>query len=323
MEIVEVEQKGWKSDLLRVDLIVSNICNYKCWYCWPGCNRGDIKWPNFNTYVENLSHLLDHYIKTTNKKKFDFHVMGGEITHWKQFPDLIKYFKQRYDCIFTLTTNAAKKLSWWKETYQYLDYVTISVHQQFSDPKHIKEVADFLYEKNIYVVTLVLMDPTRWNDCMQTVDILKSSKHKWTIRYNEIVDDSVKYTDEQTKILKKQRARNTNYWYFFNTNKSYRSNVKVVDSEGKKHSFKDNEIILRRLNIFRDWECDVGVDWIAVKADGTVSGICGNGLYADGKTYNLNDIEFKKKFSPTVVPTLCKQDCCWCGFETNMPKRKK
>ena len=321
-EIIEVKQLGWKDDLLRVDLTISNICNYKCWYCYPGCNTGTIKWPEFNSYVENLSHLLDHYINTTNKKKIDFHIMGGEVTHWKQLPNFIKYFKEKYDCVFTLTTNASKNIPWWEETYQYLDYVAISVHPQFSNPNHVREVADFLYEKNVYVVTLVLMDPNDWDKCLDIVDTLKNSKHKWTIRYNEVVHNTIQYTDSQRAIIEKQRARKTNLWYYLRTNKSYNSKVKVIDINGKKKSFKDNELLLRRMNNFKNWECNVGVDWIAIKNDGTVSGICGNGLYENSEVYNLNDIDFKKKFNPTIVPTICKQSACWCGFETNMSKRK-
>lgn len=322
MEIVEIKQQGWSPELLRVDLTIGNICNYKCWYCWPICNSGDIKWPDFDSFTENLSFLLDYYIENTNKRKFDFHVMGGEVTHWKRFPDLIKYFKNRYDCVFTLTTNASKNIAWWEQSFPYLDYVAISVHHQFSDPEHIKRVADFLYEKNIYVVALVLMDPFAWDKCMDIVDILRSSKHRWTIRYNEIVDMNISYTEDQRRVLKKERARFTNPWYFYKTNKTYQSKVIIIDDQSRKKSVKDNELLLKRMNNFEGWQCNVGVDWIAVKSNGQLSGICGNSLYDDTSTYNIHDKDFKDKFSPTIVPTVCQQKNCWCIFEINMPKRK-
>jgi MoaA/NifB/PqqE/SkfB family radical SAM enzyme len=322
MEIIEVKQEGWSSDLLRVDVTIGNICNFKCWYCWPSSNAGNIKWPDFQTCVDNLSHLLDHYLETTNKKRFDFHIMGGEVTHWKYFIDFIKYFKERYDCIFTLTTNASKNMKWWEKAYPYIDYVNISVHNEYTDAEHTKNVADFLYEKNVYVIALVLMDPFKWSKCMSIVDTLKTSKHRWTIRYNEVVHDSIKYTEQQLKVLKKEKARYTNPFYFFRTNKSYRSKVKVIDSNRKKHSFKDHELVLKRLHNFKGWECDLGVDWIAIRADGGISGICGNGLYKEGKVYNLYAKDFKETFRPNIEPTVCKQNCCWCRFETNMSKRK-
>lgn len=322
MEIKEVKQLGWDSDLLRIELAIGNICNYKCWYCFPGSNEGNLKWPEFDVIVSNLSYLLNYYLKNTNKKRFDFHVLGGEITHWKQFSDFIKYFKDNYDCIFTLTTNASKKMDWWKKIYKQLDYVMISVHNEYSDPLHIREVADFLYEKNVYVVTLVLMDPFKWDKCIDIANTLSASKYKWTIRYSEIIHEFVNYSKEQKNILEKERHRKGGFFYFLKTNKSYKSKVKVIDTSGKKHSLKDNAILLKRLNNFKDWNCNVGVDWISIKADGTVSGICGNGLYKEGLTYNILKTDFKEKFNPEIKTTICKQSSCWCMFEANMSKRK-
>jgi hypothetical protein len=73
---------------------------------------------------------------------------------------------------------------------------------------------------------------------------------------------------------------------------------------------------------FKGWECNVGVDWLAVHANGEISGICRNGLYEDGITYNLFDTNFKEVFLPKIVPTICVVENCWCIFEVNMPKRK-
>jgi MoaA/NifB/PqqE/SkfB family radical SAM enzyme len=321
MNIVEVKQ-NWPSDLLRVDVTLGNICNYQCWYCWPGSNEGNHKWPEFDTIVKNTAHLLDYYLANTDKKKFDFHIMGGEVTHWKEFVNFIKYFKERYDCIFTLTTNASKKLSWWESAYSYLDYVTISTHHEFSDPAHVRDVADFLYKKNIMVVSLVLMDPAAWDKCMSIVDYFKGSAKRWSIRYVEVIHDKVVYTDAQKQVLDKLRARRVNPLFFLKTNKSYKSKVTVVDDANKTHKFGDHELVLRRLNNFQGWECDAGVEWVAIKMDGSLAAICSNNLYDSDEQYNLFDPEFVNKFTPTIKPTICHKDACWCMFETNMPKRK-
>lgn len=321
MNIKEVRQ-DWPKDLLRIDLTLGNFCNYKCWYCWPMCNKGDMKWPEFDIFVKNLSHLLDYYIANTEKRKFDFHVMGGEITHWPKFFDLIAYFKNKYDCIFTLTTNGSKKLDWWAKAAPYLDFVSISCHHQFCDPEHVRNVADLLYEHNIIVTAEVLMDPFEWDKCVEIVEVLKTSRRRWSIKYLEIVHERVKYSEEQSKILEGPRVRSGNWFWFLRNNKSYRSNVKVVDENNKVLKLKDQIIILKRLNSFKGWECSVGVNWVAVKLDGTVSGICGNKLYRSGETFNIFKEDFIEKFQPSITPSICDMNSCWCMFETNMPKRK-
>jgi MoaA/NifB/PqqE/SkfB family radical SAM enzyme len=322
MNIVEVQQ-NWPNDLMRIDLTLGNYCNYKCWYCFPGCNDGTYKWPDFNLFVKNLSHMLDYYLANTNKKRFDFHVMGGEITHWPKFFNLIEYFKQKYDCIFTLTTNGSKSLDWWSSAAKYLDYVKISSHHEFTDVEHIRNVADLLYEKDVIVVVVVLMDSLAWDDCMDAVNFYKNSKHRWSIKYLEIIlQDTIAYTSDQQKILGDLRVRGPNIFWFFKNNKSYRSKVAVVDNFGKTHKIKDQIIILERLNNFKDWECSLGVNWVAVRFDGTVSGICTNGLYESNEIFNIFEEDFIEKFSPKITPTICTQNSCWCGFETNMPKKK-
>jgi len=321
MNITEVKQ-NWREDTMRIDLTIGNICNYKCWYCFPGCNTGDIKWPDFDSFVENLSHMLDYYIEMTSKTKFDFHVMGGEITHWKKFQEFIVYFKTRYNCIFTLTTNGTKKLSWWEEMAPYLDYVILSSHHEFVDPVHLSNVADLLYEKNVIVTTIVLMDPFAWDTCMSHVNYYTTSKHRWSIRYMEIVEQSkVKYTDEQKAILNKGRARSPNLFWFFKNNKSSRSNVRVVDEAGKTHKLKDHEIIHNKLNNFNGWECNLGIDWIAIRMDGTLTGLCSNKLYGKQEQYNIFDANFKEKFQPLIEPAKCERTECWCMFEANMTKK--
>jgi organic radical activating enzyme len=321
MEIIEVKQ-NWPDDSMRIDLTLGNVCNYSCWYCWPGCHEGTNKWPEFTLFVTNLSHLLDHYLKNTNKKKFEFHIMGGEITHWPKFFDLIEFLKERYNCIFILTTNASKKIEWWEKTTPYLDYVYISSHHQFCDAYHIRQVADLLYKRNTMVNVIVLMDPFEWNKCMDHVEIYKKSKYKWSIRYLEIIHDTVNYTQEQKKVLSTLRARKPNLWWFLKNNKSHRSNVKVVDTNNKVHKVSDEKIILERMNNFKGWECSVGVNWIAVTTNGTVSAICSNGLYANNEKFNIFETDFINKFNPKIQPTTCKMDACWCMFEANMPKRK-
>lgn len=319
MEIVEVKQ-NWPKDTIRIDVSLGNYCNYKCWYCWPGSNEGTYKFPDFDLIVKNLSALLDYYLANSDKRKFDFNLLGGEATLWPKFIDFVAHFKKNYDCVFTITTNGSRKIEWWKEAAPYLDYVVISSHHQFADVSHLRDLADFLYNQKMIVVITQVMDPYNWDKCLQMIDYYKKSRHSWAIRYTEIIDSSVNYNDEQKKLLSKVRARRANLFWFLKNNKSYRSRVEVIDADNKKHKMSDNDILLKRLNNFKGWECVAGIDWLAVKMDGRISAICSNQIL--GQDYNLFDLDFVEKFKPIIKPTICAQEACWCSFETNMNKRK-
>jgi hypothetical protein len=103
---------------------------------------------------------------------------------------------------------------------------------------------------------------------------------------------------------------------------SYKHLVKVLNSDNIEQELMFNDLLSNRINDFKGWECNVGVDWISIHADGTVSGICRNGLYKEGKTYNIFNNNFKIEFNPVITPSTCVTNRCWCIFEVNMPKKK-
>lgn len=319
--IVEVKQK-WPKDYLRIDFSVGDICNFQCWYCWPEAHAANHKWPDYDLLVKNLSAMLDYYIAHGGKKRFEFCLLGGEVTHWGRFLDFIKYFKTNYDCIFNLITNGSKKFDWWVEIAPYLDYVAISHHQEFSKVEHNRKVLDHLYEQGVIGLTTVLMDPNRWDDCLESIEYYKKSKHRWSIRYGDLIHKDVNYTEDQKKVIEKVRARSANPLWFLWNNKLPMISPRVVYENGKKKRITDTDLILYRQNNFKGWECNLGIDWLAIKIDGSLSGSCSNPLYKNLEKYNLYDINFPEKFTPTITPAICLQDGCWCGFETNMPKKK-
>ena len=53
MKIIEVKQR-WPKDVLRIEIMLGNTCNYKCWYCFPGSNEGTHGWPEYDQFVKNL-----------------------------------------------------------------------------------------------------------------------------------------------------------------------------------------------------------------------------------------------------------------------------
>lgn len=321
MEIIEVKQK-YPKDYFKIDFSIGNICNYQCWYCPPSAHIGNIKWPDIDVVRKNLSFLLDYYIEHTDKKRFEISLLGGEVTHWKEFIPFVKYFKEKYNCLFTLTTNGSKSLEWWETAAPYLSQITISHHQAFCSKEHLRDLADLIYKKNVLVGISVLMDPKCWDDCIESIEYYKKSKYRWSITYIEVLHIDIKYTKQQLDLISNVRARTSNPFYYLRVNKTWRCNTRVIDSNNKTHKVSDNALLHQRLNHFEGWECNVGKDWLAIRSDGTISGICSNKLFDQSKVYNLYDEKFVDVFRPKITNTVCSQGICWCGFEINMNKKK-
>lgn len=319
MQLIKVHN-NWPSNTLGLDITLGNVCNHKCWYCWPGSNAGNHKFPDLDILKENITHLIQYYQEHTNKKVFDIHFVGGEPTHWPKLFEFIKYLKENFNCLISMTSNGSKKLSWWEEASKYFDRVHMSCHNEFVDLVSFRNVCDLLYDKGVVVSVSVMMDPKAWDICMDMVDYLKLSRNKWTIRYVELIGDEINYTDQQVSVIKQHRARKVNLLWFLLHNKYYRSKVKVTDTLGKVHNFQDNEILVKRLNNFYGWQCSLGIDRINVTPDGYLGGTCGQSLYGLPK-FNIYQRGFVEKFTPEITPVICSKVECVCNIETVIPKQ--
>jgi organic radical activating enzyme len=313
---------NWPDDVLKLDINLGNICNYKCWYCWPGSNDGDVKWPELAVIKKNITHLINYYQTHTNKKIFDIHFCGGEPTHWPKLLEFVTYLKENFNCLISMTSNGSKKLSWWQKAMPYFDRVHLSCHHEFVNLEKFRELCDTLYDNNVVASASAMMDPRAWDKCMEMVEYLKGSRNRWSIRYVEIIDPTITYTEEQKNIISKHRARRVNPLWFWWNNKYYLNKVTVKDSTGKKFKISDNEILLQKLNNFYGWECTVGVHWLNVSMYGELGGTCGQVPFGKDNHFNLYDPEFTNKFSPNITPAICSKTQCLCSPEINMPKHK-
>lgn len=321
MQIVSIDN-NWPDDVLYLDITLGNICNYKCWYCYPGSNHGDIPFPDLELLKKNILHLVQYYMANTNKKMFDISFTGGEPTHWPKLGEFIQFCRESFPCLISMTSNGSKSQSWWHKYGTYFDRIHMSCHHEYVKLDKYRDLCDWLYDNGVVISVSVMMDPLAWDKCIDTVEYLKQSKRQWTIRYVDIVDPKVSYTNEQLAILAKHRARRVNLFWFWRHNKYYRSKVTAIDSNGKKHRFQENEILLNRLNNFSGWECSVGVNWIVIGLTGNLACTRGQLLYGENISYNIYDLDFINKFKPKIKSTTCTKIECVCGIETLMPKQK-
>ena len=52
-----------RNNIMAVDWILSNVCNYKCTYCSPDSNGGDLYWPdieNCRIAIERITEQSSH-----------------------------------------------------------------------------------------------------------------------------------------------------------------------------------------------------------------------------------------------------------------------
>ena len=307
-------------DMLRIEYMPGNICNHKCHYCFPGSNEGDQPWTDIDIVKQNLGHLLKHY-ESQGKTKSNIFFVGGEPTLWKGLEDLCSYLKTNFDCIVEMSTNGTRKQTWWRQHAKSFDHVGVSVHREFANIDHLINVCDTLYEEGVFVNADVLFDPDAFDTCLDIVEKLKTSKHTWPIMAKVVHFDGVhRYTNEQLAYFEDSVKRYPTQEWYDATFKKQRTSVDIIKDDGEVITTNSDSWVTRnKLNYFKGWECNLGVDILKIYPNGEITGNCQQKLY-DG--YNLYNKNFTELFKPTIAPVICTKAVCGCNGEIVCNKRK-
>lgn len=319
-EIIKIDS-NLPNDLLRIELVLSDYCNYDCWYCFPGSNAATQPWPKLKNIVDNITHILDYYKEHLGKKKFVLHVTGGEPTLWKDFGEFAKHFHE-YGCVISMSSNGSRTLRWWRDYGHYFDHVILSCHHEAVDVAHTNAVADILYDKKVWVNAIVLMDPRAWDKCVNIVAGLKQSRRRWSITAVEVFHSTINYTKEQFDYISKSCKRLPNPIYYFFYKKTIYKKATVFFADGSKKTVGHNWLLLNKLHAFSGWDCNIGIDTFVINKRGELSGACGENLYNLDYKFNIFDVDFKTQYQPVLRSTICHKALCPCTPETNARKEK-
>lgn len=316
---------NYTDNFIRIEYMLGNVCNYRCSYCFPGSNEGTHQWPDIELVKTNLGHLLDHY-KANGKNKFQFYMVGGEPTIWKDLPELAAFLKSRYNAIINLSTNASRTLHWWQKNTKHYDYVEISVHHEYADVDHIINVADMLYDADTNVVANVLMDPDYFERGEMLIRRLQNSKRQWPVIAKIVkFNGATRYNEQQTTFFDQQtkRAYDREWYQRVNKDPVVGRIVWVVDENNVKTQLANNSwFTLNDQNHFQGWQCDLGKEFIEISKEGIISGNCRQYIYGLDYHFNIYDNDFVEKFQPNIVPTTCRKETCDCTSEIVIKKKK-
>jgi organic radical activating enzyme len=313
-------------DVLDVRWAVSNVCNYKCEYCFPGSNEGTYRFPtNVTQLIRNFNNIFDYYETHLGKKRFHLRLLGGEPTIWSGLDTFIKGIKEKHNVYVSVITNGSRTLRWWQENGDLIDNVSISYHKKFADVDHIISVADTVYMFDKKVTVHVLMDPSDWQGCIDDIMTMKqTSKYPWIIQTKKITPTNrytPVYSEEQNKFMRIGIKRLPSVWWFIKQfklvlDKTMRLYESVYINDNKKYKARAETYIINNDINFKGYECYMGIESLYIDWNGELKSSCGQELF-NGQ-YNIFDsLEFK----PNLDPIICKQDSCYCPTENHVSKK--
>jgi molybdenum cofactor biosynthesis enzyme MoaA len=322
IRIISTQEKN----LLQVRFWPTDICNFNCSYCFPGSHDNKYRYPkNTDIVVNNFKKLFDYYSNELGKTKFHLTISGGgEPTLWPELEKFCKNIKEEHDVYITLVSNGSRTLRWWSENSMYFDDVVLSFHHEFSDIDHHISVADLLFEKNLKVTSLVLMDASNWEYCVSVVEKMKSSQCPWYIQTKEIVDAPGKgvedYNEEQTKYITESIKRiPDSQWILKRIDDVKMYPSVVLFDDGSAESSRPHTIIVNRWNKFKNWSCNLAQESIVVTAEGKLLGSCTAKIF--DKDINIFSLDFDLSDKTLYKKISCPFESCICQPDTHISKQ--
>lgn len=291
---------------------IADICNFNCVYC--NSHQERYSWPSLELCDKIITKIADF----NGTRKVNFILLGGELVAWRDFPDFLNLIDKRVqNNIKTLITNGSAVKSYWTKRKINIDNVVFSFHStQISVNKFIQNILDCPIQRKI---VQVLINPMEWDESINHFNtIIQECKNEKNIeirpkllqkRSSDMDINMTVYTKEQLDFLKNHVPNNTKT--FVKLRDKYDN---IVDLPNP------SDLIVQGLNNFYGWHCNIGVDKLSFKLDGSIAPASQDCF--DPKMYNLGNWREGILNMHKMNPYVCTQTRCSCRPDMVMSKKK-
>lgn len=263
MKIIKFYEKGYDPSRLIVQWNLGNICNYSCEYCPKILHSGTRPWVDLSLIENTLLKIKNYFPQKNIRVEF----LGGEITLYKDFLELMKFCKNNNipNMIFT---NASRTLRYWEEAIPYLDEILLTFHPATTDKNHFENIIKLCIEYNSKFYVHIAMPKTIFLDTAEYASYLKDT-------YPELLISTVLMMD------KEHRMNFQGFYYDYSAEEiqfvknSDASKTKFIAEyeDSSTEIFNITDIKHRHINQFKGLSCGTAdsISIINIDANGTAS----------------------------------------------------
>lgn len=304
-----------KNNILVVDWILSNVCNFKCTYCSPDSNGGDQYWPD----IENCKIAIK---KITEQSAHDYRIytiLGGEPTVWKDFTQLATIIKETdSNSVVNILTNGSRTIKWWNKTKQYIDKVSISFHHEQADADHTIEVVNSI-QHDCQTNIQMLMDVNHFEKCIEIFKKLRDNTNvpiqlkKLQVEFGG--KEWMKYSTEQMEIIKRLHKETA---HRPSTKRNITSlGINCFYDDGTVTQENNHDLIQSGNNKFYGWKCNIGRDLLVISSNGNVipANACNTKMILGNIKTDPHNIKL------LTDPVVCAYKECTCGSDIEITKQ--
>jgi MoaA/NifB/PqqE/SkfB family radical SAM enzyme len=302
-------------EIVVINWLIGNKCNYSCSYCPSWLHKGDVEWPNLNNVQQFIVKTVAHYAP----KKVYFEFTGGEVTLWKNLIPLAKFIRNN-NATIGIISNGSRPPRWWSEHKKYFDHVCFSFHAEFGNPdKFLSVIKEVTGEFRTHVN--IMMNPDTWDECIQLAERIPNECLNVSLALQPLMEGLGEeetvfpYTEEQQQVLDRQHHL---YGQHIKWNTNFlipRGAMKMIDLENDKSEISSaHRLIANKMNNWSGWRCYAGLENLVVDHDGSLwRGWCREG----GELGNMYG-----SYELPTIPVLCTKKFCHCNFDIMCKKEK-
>ena len=293
MKIIKFYEQGWNFNQLLVQWNLGNTCNYSCEYCPPYLHDGDRPWPDINKIKEFLIRLKQE----NPDKNINVEFLGGEVTLWTKFVELMKFCKE-HNLKSLILSNGSRTARYWKELAPYLDKVILTYHPHTTKTSHYEKIIKICVDNNVETISHLSLVDSMFDEITDYQKLL-TEKFPGIIVDNVMMMDKLRqkqfngyfynYTEQQIQFVSRP-VSNNDYGYI----------AEYDNGDVIKYSL--NQVKSESINLFKGFVCDPGMSVIHIDFAGNAStSLCGI-----KPRVNIYTEELDKLF----LDTICTLDRC-------------
>lgn len=301
-----------RANVLFVDWLITNACNYACSYCPSSLHDGTLPAQEPGTVIRFCERLID--LCTPRKQQVCFQFTGGEVT---LMPELLMVLDaiSALGAQVGLISNGSRQLSWWRQARDKLNFVVLTYHPERASAIHICAVARFLSER-IRTHVNVATPPNFFDHCVGVASMLEQSCQNMSITlkpmFIEFGTDLYRYAPEQMRIFREREFKPALTRPLMST----RGEMLATFEDSSTMQLPATAFITRQINNWRGWSCNVGIELLSIKPSGEVyRSLC----QAGGQ---IGHVSSPESFALPDNPVLCPHTICTCQTDIMVSRQR-
>lgn len=284
---------------VKVEWNLGKRCNYDCSYCPSEIHDNT----SLHTDIETLKSCVDQLISLGKPIRLSF--TGGEPCVHPKFEELIKYARYKGIHWISVTTNGTLPFEFYDKLS--VDQYVFSIHFEYDWRRVVNTIQKINESRPVKLVTQIMCHHDHMTAAIQVRAMMLQAeipstmrRIRWTKGNHDLFDD-MRYNACDLELIKSCES-------------TVQANTVIFYKNKPNEHLHANDIIKLKLNQYKGWTCNAGIESLMINWDGDVHrATCRVG----GSLGNI----YEGDFVVPNEPVTCDRNFCTCAADIPLTKQ--